>query len=243
MLPRLIALTGLFAVLLLAGVVAGTSRAQETGSLTISTIEGSSTVTVGGSTITMPPDITVPIPTHPPPDMNFSLFRERSWIKLRRIQHFKIANCRWNSSPTSFHRPRNEIKPWRRADNLHHLNLRVLRVKLQRNLCPQPGVYQTNLSIRWAKHYVTIRMGTAQWNCLYPLWGRLESSWRWWADNPGSDAYGIPQALPGSKMGSGWVNDPIAQMLWGLHPGGYVNGGRFSSPCEAYSYRITHGYY
>jgi hypothetical protein len=45
-----------------------------------------------------------------------------------------------------------------------------------------------------------------QFGCLDDLWNR-ESGWRVTADNPSSSAYGIPQALPGSKMasaGSDW---------------------------------------
>ena len=47
------------------------------------------------------------------------------------------------------------------------------------------------------------------------LWNH-ESGWRWNADNPYSDAYGIPQALPGSKMGTGWRDDGAVQINWGL---------------------------
>ena len=39
----------------------------------------------------------------------------------------------------------------------------------------------------------------AQYNCLDALWQR-ESGWNTFAANPYSGAYGIPQALPGSKM-------------------------------------------
>ena len=38
-----------------------------------------------------------------------------------------------------------------------------------------------------------------QFSCLDSLW-MSESGWRVDADNPNSSAYGIPQALPGSKM-------------------------------------------
>ena len=41
-----------------------------------------------------------------------------------------------------------------------------------------------------------------QWTALYRLWS-AESGWRVTAANPTSSAYGIPQALPGSKMGEG----------------------------------------
>ena len=41
---------------------------------------------------------------------------------------------------------------------------------------------------------------TSQFGCLDDLWNQ-ESGWRWNAENA-SGAYGIPQALPGSKMAS-----------------------------------------
>ena len=57
-----------------------------------------------------------------------------------------------------------------------------------------------------------------EWNALYQLWQR-ESGWRVNADNPTSDAYGIPQALPGSKMasaGSDWRTNAATQIKWGM---------------------------
>src|SRR6478609_3840779 len=54
-----------------------------------------------------------------------------------------------------------------------------------------------------------------QWTCLKKLWTR-ESGWRVKADNPSSSAYGIPQALPGKKMGKGWKSSARTQIKWGL---------------------------
>jgi uncharacterized protein YabE (DUF348 family) len=70
--------------------------------------------------------------------------------------------------------------------------------------------------------------GEDQWPCLYNLWMH-ESGWRVDAGNA-SGAYGIPQALPGSKMGVGWQTDAAAQIQWGL---GYVKG-RYGTPCGAW---------
>jgi hypothetical protein len=53
-----------------------------------------------------------------------------------------------------------------------------------------------------------------QFPCLDKLWTR-ESNWRTKASNSGSGAYGIPQALPGSKMGSvadDWRTNPATQI-------------------------------
>jgi hypothetical protein len=79
----------------------------------------------------------------------------------------------------------------------------------------------------------------SQWECLHDLWDELESRWYVYADNPSSSAYGIPQALPGSKMGAGWQHSARVQIRWGL---GYVRG-RYGTPCGALSFRLAHGWY
>jgi len=74
--------------------------------------------------------------------------------------------------------------------------------------------------------------GDAQYNCLVTLWNH-ESGWRVNAANP-SGAYGIPQALPGSKMASAgpdWQNSAETQIKWGL---GYIKS-RYGTPCGAWS--------
>jgi len=80
-----------------------------------------------------------------------------------------------------------------------------------------------------------------QFPCLNKLWNR-ESNWRTSASNSGSGAYGIPQALPGSKMGSegsDWKTNPATQIKWGL---GYIEG-RYGSPCEAWQHSESTGWY
>jgi hypothetical protein len=73
-----------------------------------------------------------------------------------------------------------------------------------------------------------------QFQDLVTLWTN-ESGWRTTADNPTSSAYGIPQALPGSKMasaGPNWRTDPKTQIAWGL---GYIKD-RYGSPSKALSF-------
>lgn len=80
-----------------------------------------------------------------------------------------------------------------------------------------------------------------QFGCLDSLWER-ESHWNVYADNPSSSAYGIPQALPGSKMssaGADWATNPITQIRWGL---GYIED-RYGSPCGAWGHSQSHGWY
>jgi hypothetical protein len=80
-----------------------------------------------------------------------------------------------------------------------------------------------------------------QFPCLNKLWNR-ESGWNAHADNKGSGAYGIPQALPGTKMssvGSDWQTNPATQIKWGL---GYIKG-RYKTPCNAWSTSENTGAY
>jgi hypothetical protein len=76
--------------------------------------------------------------------------------------------------------------------------------------------------------------------CLLNLWNR-ESSWVYDAENP-SGAYGIPQALPGSKMataGPDWQTNPATQIRWGL---GYIKQ-VYGNPCGAWAFEEANGYY
>jgi hypothetical protein len=78
------------------------------------------------------------------------------------------------------------------------------------------------------------------YGCLNNIWSR-ESGWRYNAENA-SGAYGIPQALPGSKMataGPNWQTNPATQIKWGL---GYIQG-RYGDPCSAWAFWEGHGWY
>jgi hypothetical protein len=80
-----------------------------------------------------------------------------------------------------------------------------------------------------------------QFPCLDKLWTK-ESRWRHTAENPSSGAYGIPQALPGSKMGSvadDWRTNPATQIKWGLN---YIEG-RYNTPCSAWAHSQDVGWY
>ncbi len=77
-----------------------------------------------------------------------------------------------------------------------------------------------------------------QFSCIYDIFQR-ESGWNHLARNRSSGAYGIPQALPGSKMGAGWESDPAVQIRWGI---GYMVG-RYGSPCGANAFwQVNHWY-
>jgi len=102
---------------------------------------------------------------------------------------------------------------------------------------PDPGTaqriaYNMLSSFGWAP--------STYYSCLNNIYTR-ESGWRYNAENA-SGAYGIPQALPGSKMasaGADWMTNPATQIKWGL---GYIQE-RYGDPCSAWSYWEAHGYY
>lgn len=82
---------------------------------------------------------------------------------------------------------------------------------------------------------------SSQFSCLDSLWGH-ESGWNPYAMNPTTGAYGIPQAVPGSKMsaaGADWQSNAATQIRWGL---GYIQAD-YGSPCGAWSHEEATGWY
>jgi hypothetical protein len=83
--------------------------------------------------------------------------------------------------------------------------------------------------------------GADQYSCFNFIIMR-ESMWDVHATNRSSGAYGIPQALPGSKMStiaSDWRTNPATQIIWGIE---YMKS-RYGSPCQAKSFKASHGWY
>ena len=82
---------------------------------------------------------------------------------------------------------------------------------------------------------------SSQFSCLDPLWEH-ESGWSVTAYNAGSGAFGIPQALPGSRMASAgpdWQTDAATQIKWGLE---YIKS-TYGSPCGAWAHEQATGWY
>jgi hypothetical protein len=80
-----------------------------------------------------------------------------------------------------------------------------------------------------------------QFKFLNLLWSH-ESSWNVHASNPSSGAYGIPQAVPGSKMASAgrdWPDDAWTQIRWGMR---YIKS-RYGSPSAAWAHECETGWY
>lgn len=85
----------------------------------------------------------------------------------------------------------------------------------------------------------------SEWIALQKLWNR-ESEFNAHAKNPTSGAYGIPQALPYTKMpkaawpeSAGGQSDPTAQIKWGLE---YIKG-RYGTPSKAWAHETANSWY
>jgi threonine dehydrogenase-like Zn-dependent dehydrogenase len=103
--------------------------------------------------------------------------------------------------------------------------------------------YLVDLKVRHGLKIVATNnsWGGGEFDCLVALWNK-ESGWRVNAMNPYSGAYGIPQALPGSKMasaGADWETNAATQIEWGL---GYI-AGRYGTPCGAWGHSQSVGWY
>jgi hypothetical protein len=81
-----------------------------------------------------------------------------------------------------------------------------------------------------------------QFPALNALWNQ-ESGWSQYAKNKSSGAYGIPQALPPTKMPYAAQekggSSPVAQIMWGLN---YIKG-RYGSPVAAEAHELSAGWY
>jgi hypothetical protein len=101
-----------------------------------------------------------------------------------------------------------------------------------RGLSPRQIAWSLLKSHGWA---------TGQFGYLNLLWLR-ESGWNPYASNPYSGAYGIQQALPGSKMasaGPAWRTNARTQILWGMH---YIKV-RYHTPYGAWRHELIYGWY
>ena len=110
-----------------------------------------------------------------------------------------------------------------------------------RDFSPQTYAQEIMFHFGWSQ---------AQWTYLDELWQR-ESGWQWNVCNGGGTyptcdytgvAYGIPQANPGSKMGSvwpDWPTDPFTQITWGEQ---YI-AGTYGNPENAWNHEVNYGWY
>ena len=159
--------------------------------------------------------------------------RERGRWRL----HLRHDNC-WDIHGKQ---RRKVCKKARQSLRFHQSRLPSLEARIEKLEAPHDTGFLPPARAVVLGQKMAARVGWAgtQWNCLKQLWGHLEGGWYVYADNPTSLAYGIPQALPGSKMGVGWRNSAFAQIKWGL---GYVRA-KYGTPCSALSTRLAKGWY
>jgi hypothetical protein len=108
---------------------------------------------------------------------------------------------------------------------------------------PAPASCQVYSGHRQTGCTLTLAAGfdLQQFACLEKLFTK-ESGWNPSARNKSSGAYGIPQALPGSKMAtiaSDWQTNAATQIRWGLK---YIKD-RYGTPCSAWSHSQSKGWY
>ncbi|MBA0051329.1 lytic transglycosylase domain-containing protein [Streptomyces sp. AJS327] len=106
-----------------------------------------------------------------------------------------------------------------------------------------PGDFeqQPSYSVGEVKSMARQIVGGGQYQCFSNIVER-ESNWNYKATNPSSGAYGLVQALPGTKMasaGADWRTNPATQIKWGLN---YMND-RYGSPCEAWEFWQANNWY
>ena len=93
----------------------------------------------------------------------------------------------------------------------------------------------------YARKLVDATWGDSQWPPFADI-VRRESNWDVTATNPNGGAYGIPQALPGSKMasaGADWRTDGYTQLRWMV---GYLKS-RWGNPANADANEMANHWY
>ncbi|MFC8172991.1 transglycosylase SLT domain-containing protein [Streptomyces sp. NPDC057242] len=100
---------------------------------------------------------------------------------------------------------------------------------------------QSSYTIAEVKAIARQIVPASQFQCFSTIVNH-ESTWNYRAVNPSSGAYGLVQALPGTKMssaGADWRTNPATQIKWGLN---YMNE-RYGSPCDAWDFWQNNHWY
>ncbi|MFC5745112.1 cell envelope integrity protein TolA [Actinomadura rugatobispora] len=142
----------------------------------------------------------------------------------------------------------------KRAYEQHQRDLAELKKKAERDAQARAKLKAEQERERLAKSNPTAKQNKAYgkkmnelkgwgrcWPSLETLWDH-ESDWNERAENPSSGAYGIPQALPASKLataGSDWRTSSPTQIAWGLS---YIKA-RYKDPCRAWAFWQSHNWY
>ncbi len=100
----------------------------------------------------------------------------------------------------------------------------------------------SNPTVAQAQAWALATLGPTQYACLANIVKHEDGTWSPTRTAP-DGAYGIPQALPGTKMaiaGSDWRTDRITQLRWMIFD--YIPG-RYGTPCGAWSFWQANGWY
>lgn len=100
---------------------------------------------------------------------------------------------------------------------------------------------QSSYTVAQVKAIAQQMVPASQFQCFSKIINQ-ESTWNYKAVNSSSGAYGLVQALPGSKMasaGADWRTNPATQIKWGLN---YMED-RYGSPCAAWTFHQANGWY
>ncbi len=100
---------------------------------------------------------------------------------------------------------------------------------------------QSSYTVAQVKAIAQQMVPAGQFQCFSNIINQ-ESTWNYLAVNKSSGAYGLVQALPGSKMasaGADWRTNPATQIKWGLN---YMED-RYGGPCGAWSFHQANGWY
>jgi hypothetical protein len=106
---------------------------------------------------------------------------------------------------------------------------------------PTPAPTLVPDTVANARTFARTHLNSKQFACVDVLW-ESESNWNPRAVNATTGAYGIPQSMPASKMataGRNWRTSPRTQVSWGLQ---YI-AVRYGTACQAWTFRISHGWY
>lgn len=174
-------------------------------------------------------------------DSKVSIQREEKTFKVAKSdelimgQGYLKRSAKKESASPSKETPR--YKATKKVSRSKTTNKKVSRSSSVRSIAPSTGSNR-----RIGKEMAAERGWTGdQWTCLNNLWTK-ESGWSTRSSNSSGTAWGIPQALPGSKMsseGSDWRTNPRTQIRWGFK---YIKS-RYGSPCKAWSHFMSHNWY
>ncbi|MEV4972610.1 lytic transglycosylase domain-containing protein [Streptomyces scopuliridis] len=154
---------------------------------------------------------------------------KKSAEEAARIQAAKDAKAKKQAADDAAERERKEAE--------ERASREEARSKATSNSFPQQASY----TVAEVKAMARQMVPADQFQCFSNIVNH-ESTWNYRAQNPSSGAYGLVQALPGSKMssaGADWQTNPATQIKWGLN---YMDG-RYGSPCGAWSFWQANNWY